>query len=141
MTNRIRAATFLILGSLLAGHADAASVRQVNAKKKMVSIELEEDETMEKGANVCFFTEAGKKVDCGTVAKVKGTVALVKVENTKKLKKIKAGMVAKVGEKADSGEGEGEEPDTDQSGKRGKNAKEAKVGKSPFESGCSIARP
>lgn len=111
--------------------AGAAAVKQVNAKKKLISIALGEDETMEKDALVCVFTESGKKVDCGTVKSVKGTVAIVVFKSTKKFKRLKVGMQAKVG-----AEPPGTEDDTEASAntaKKPKNAvKEGKTTKSPL---------
>lgn len=112
-----------LLFAAAGGDALAGTVKSVNAKKKTVAVDLEEDETVEKDTEICFMTEAGKKVDCGSVTKVKGTQALVKVKSAKKLKKIKPGMAAKVGSASDktaegkdkAGEGGEEEADSGKS--------------------------
>lgn len=118
-----------------AGSAEAGSVKQVSSKKKLVTVELGEDETMEKDADVCVFSEANKKIACGTVVKVKGTLATVKFETIKGFKKMKPGLTAKVGEEPpEAKEGGDEEAEGDAAPrKKGKNsAKEPKVKSSPF---------
>ena len=110
----------------MAGTASAASVKSVNAKKSLVMIDLEEDETAEKGTEICFYTGAGKKVECGSVVKVKNTTALVKIDDEEKLKKIKAGMAAKIGGgDADDEEDKGDK-DKDKGEKKKKKAKKKK---------------
>jgi hypothetical protein len=114
------------------GMAEAATVKSVQAKKKTVTIEMDEGEKLEVDANICFYTDSDKKLECGTLAKVKGTLGLVKVEATaKRLKRIKPGMSAKAEEggveesEAAAAEGEAAAADAKTKGK-GKGKKGAK---------------
>lgn len=112
--------------------ATAASVKEVNTKKKLVDVELDEGETFEKGAAVCFFDDTDKKGECGTVAKVKGTLAQVKVA---KPKKVKAGMTMKADAEADQGSGSDSDEEDGKKAKDKKKKKEAATptkGKNPF---------
>lgn len=77
-----------------ASSAFGATVQEVNVKKKTVSIELGDGETLAKGDEVCFFNAQNKKIDCGAITRVKGTVATVKLKSAKKMKRIKVGMLA-----------------------------------------------
>ncbi len=121
----------MFLGAL-SGVAEAALVKQVSSKKKLVTVELAEDETIEKDAVVCVFSEANKKLGCGTVVKVKGTTVTVKFENAKGMKKMKPGLPAKVGEEPPAA-ADAEEASDDTPKKGAKNvAKGPKVKKSPF---------
>ena len=86
--------------------AEAASVKSV--KKRVLDVDLEEGETFEKGAEVCVFADSGAKVACGQVTKVKNSVMRVKLEASKKIKKIKPGMAVKSSESEESGSGSGE---------------------------------
>jgi hypothetical protein len=93
--------------ALFAPAAWGASVKDVNTKKKIVGVDLEEDETAEVGTRICFLTPTGKDIDCGDVTKVKGTMVLVKVKSAKKLKRIKPGGAARVGEASETAEDDG----------------------------------
>lgn len=80
---------------ILATPVFGAAITEVNTKKKFADVELEEGETFEKGAAVCFFGEDGEKGECGTISRIKDSVARVKV---KKPKKLKVGMTMKLDE-------------------------------------------
>jgi hypothetical protein len=95
------AGTLVAVLAALSATAEAASVKDVNTKKKIIGVDLEEDETAEVGTTICFLTPAGKDIDCGDVTKVKGTMVLVKMTSAKKLKRIKPGGAARIGEAAE----------------------------------------
>jgi len=63
-------------------------------------VEVGPDETIEKGAKVCVYKNDDKKVECGTVIKVKGKKLYVKVG--KHVRRIKKGMTVKVEDDQDS---------------------------------------
>jgi len=73
----------------------AATVRGVNSAKKMVSLDIEEGETVTSGDTFCVFGPKKKKIDCGKVSLVKGKVALVTLASAAKIGQIKKGMSAK----------------------------------------------
>jgi hypothetical protein len=131
----------LLVAATLAPPALAGSVK--SKKKDSVIVEMDEGEAVEKGASVCFFTDAEKKIACGVATKVKGLKAMVKITSKKAFKKIVEGTVAKPGEAAaeeggsETAAAEGEEgatkPAKGAKGKAGKMAKDASAAKkSPF---------
>lgn len=98
--------------SMAAPVALSATVKTVSAKKKSVVITLDDGEIYEKGASICFFSASGKKIDCGTVAKIKGSQASVKLKSRTKMKRIKVGSPAHPEEGA-TGVGDGAEASPD----------------------------
>lgn len=84
------AAALSLFGSL----AEGATVKKVSATKALLT--LDSDEGAEKGAVYCIYNQSGKRIDCGTVVKSKGSTAIIKLANKKKSKKIKPGMQAKL---------------------------------------------
>ncbi len=97
-----------ILASLVVCSSSAAlgaSVTAVNPKKKTVDVSLGEDESYEKGSSICFFSAAGKKIDCGRVARIKGTTATVSMKKSKKFGRIKPGLEGRSPDAAPAAEG------------------------------------
>jgi len=82
--------------SLLPSAVQAATVRGVNAGKKMVSLDIEAGETVTSGDTICIFGPKKKKLDCGKVTLIKGKVALVTLASSAKISQIKKGMSAKI---------------------------------------------
>ncbi len=102
---KIAVAVALVLSTGgFAGLGQAATIKEVSTKKRLADVELDEGETFEKGASVCFYDEGGEKGECGIVSKAKGTLVQVKV---KKPKRLKVGMTMKRDEDASADEGEG----------------------------------
>ena len=102
----------------------AGTVKSVS--KKLVTVELDEEETHAKDDELCFFTKKGKQVACGTVTKVSKSAATitVKVESLKDAKKVRPGMGVGA---------EGEAPEAAATaGKGAKTEKAYKGKKSPF---------
>lgn len=93
------------LALLVNNTAFGATVKKVNSKKGLVLLDIGPDESLEVDSQVCIFNENDKKIDCGTVTKIKGKTATVKMKSKKKLKKIKPDMAARVPD-AESGEAE-----------------------------------
>ena len=85
----------------------AATVKKVSSKKGTITINILPDDAIETDSTVCIYNDSDKKIDCGTVTKVKGKTATVKMNSKKKIKKIKPDMSARVesdGHTTDSGE-------------------------------------
>ncbi len=72
-----------------------ATVKKVNSKKGLVLLDVGADETLETETEICIFNENDKKTDCGTITKIKGKTATVKMKSKKKIKKIKPDMAAR----------------------------------------------
>jgi hypothetical protein len=72
-----------------------ATVKKVNSKKGLVLLDVGADETLETETEICVYNENDKKIDCGTITKIKGKTATVKMKSKKKLKKIKPDMAAR----------------------------------------------
>ena len=93
---------FALIAAFGAPRVEAAIVKKLNVKKLQVLVELDSAEEFQQGSSVCIFDKGGKKIDCGSVAKVKGTQALVKFTNKSKFKRLKPGM--KVTSSGDDGD-------------------------------------
>lgn len=81
----------------------AATVKKVSSKKGTVTLDISPDETIEVDHQICIFNENDKKIDCGTVTKVKGKTATLKMKSKKKIKKIKPDMSARLEEESEGG--------------------------------------
>ncbi len=116
----MRHSGWLVLVALLtSAPAHAGVVKEINAKKKMVDVEIEEVEIFAKGDKVCFAKEGGADVGCGAVTKAKDTLIQVKVETKKDLDAIEVGMIARksAGEGSDAGFGSSEAAGSDKPAK------------------------
>ena len=85
--------TITIIASYTGGVAFAAEVTKVNVSKGHVYIDAGKEAGLIMGADVCFYSFAGKKIDCGKVRQISDARAMVKV-NSRKAKLIKKGMTA-----------------------------------------------
>lgn len=93
----IKAFFFLAAITIIAvyngGGALAAEVTKVNVSKGYVYIDAGKEAGFSMGADVCFYSLAGEKIDCGKVRQTSDAKAMVKVNN-RKAKLIKKGMAA-----------------------------------------------
>ncbi len=85
--------TITIIASYTGGVAFAAEVTKVNVGKGHVYIDAGKEAGFIMGADVCFYSFTGKKIDCGKVRQTSAARAMVKVNN-RKAKLIKKGMAA-----------------------------------------------
>jgi hypothetical protein len=72
----------------------AGTVKEISSAKSQVTVELDDD-TYNKGEEVCFYTSKNKKIECGTVTIVRSTSVVVKLPSKKNIKRIKKGMQAR----------------------------------------------
>lgn len=70
----------------------AGTVKKIDKSKKMLVVELDPSESVEKKSKMCVFAEDGKKIGCGTVKKVKKNKATLSFKSAKKLEQVKEGM-------------------------------------------------
>jgi hypothetical protein len=93
--------TLIFFSLLVSGIANAATVSKVSSKKKKVFIK---DATPEEGfavdSTVCFFASEDdpKSVVCGVVSKAAKKNVTITMASAKEAKKVKKGMLVKVGE-------------------------------------------
>ena len=85
--------TITIIASYTGGGALAAEVTKVNVRKGHVYIDAGKEAGFIMGTDVCFYSDAGEKIACGTVRQTSAARATVKVKN-RKAKLIKRGMAA-----------------------------------------------
>lgn len=91
---------FLTTFSFYSRQVDAGTVKDINSGKSLIVVDLDGDKTT-KGESICVYSTKNKKIDCGTVFRVKGSSAYVKFTSKKGLKKIKKGFrTAVVGEES-----------------------------------------
>jgi hypothetical protein len=88
---------FLVTITIIAGYTGggvlAAEVTKVKVSKGHVYIDAGKEAGFIMGADVCFYSFAGEKLDCGKVRQTSDARAMVKVNN-RKAKLIKQGMTA-----------------------------------------------
>lgn len=85
---------FACLSLLSTQGALAGTVKKISQEKKRLLVELEGEESVEKGDKMCFFEENGEKIGCGLVRKVKDKKVTVAIKSKKKLEKIMEGSKA-----------------------------------------------
>ncbi len=85
--------TITIIASYTGTAALAAEVTKVNVSQGHVYIDAGKEAGFIMGADVCFYSFAGEKIDCGKVRQISDAKAMVKVNN-RKAKLIKKGMAA-----------------------------------------------
>lgn len=85
--------TITIIAIYTGGGALAAEVTKVKVRKGHIYIDAGKEAGFIMGADVCFYSLAGKKIVCGIVRQTSPTWAMVKVKN-REAKLIKRGMAA-----------------------------------------------
>jgi hypothetical protein len=100
---KIKAFFFLVTITIIAGYtgtaALAAEVTKVQVRKGQVYIDAGKEAGFIMGADVCFYSDAGATIACGTVRQTSAARATVKVKN-REAKLIKRGMTAKFSDAA-----------------------------------------
>jgi hypothetical protein len=86
-------AAITIIAIYTGGGALAAEVTKVKANRGHVYIDAGKEAGFIMGAAVCFYSDAGEKIVCGTVRQTSAAQATVKVKN-REAKLIKRGMAA-----------------------------------------------
>ena len=93
---KIKAFLFLVTITIIAtytGGALAAEVTKVNVSRGHVYIDAGKEAGFIMGADVCFYSDAGATIACGTVRQTSAARATVKVKN-REAKLITRGMTA-----------------------------------------------
>jgi len=94
---KIKAFFFLVTITIIAGYtgtaALAAEVTKVKVSKGHIYIDAGKEAGFIMGADVCFYSDAGATIACGTVRQTSAARATVKVKN-REAKLIKKGMTA-----------------------------------------------
>ena len=85
--------TITIIVSYTGGGALAAEVTKVNVSQGHVYIDAGKEAGFIMGAAVCFYSDTGEQIACGTVRQTSAVRATVKVKN-REAKLIKRGMEA-----------------------------------------------
>ena len=96
--------SILLACALAAKPSYAATVKKINKAKKLVVLELDPSEKVEKKSKMCVFSLDNKKIGCGTVKKVKGSKVYLSFKSVKKIEKISEGMQALPKEAGSSGD-------------------------------------
>ena len=86
----------LCFAIFLSSSVHAATVTAKSSKRRLVKIDEGAAAGFIKGAKVCIWNDAGKKVACGTVRRAKDNFAYLRVKSKKRLKRIKKGMEVKL---------------------------------------------
>jgi hypothetical protein len=91
----IAAAVILTATVLLKGSVSAAEVTKINIGKGHVYIDEGKDAGFILGADVCFYSSSGEKIECGRVRQTLPSRAMVQLKS-REAKKVKKGMEARV---------------------------------------------